>query len=107
MVLSPFCSTALLSVSRAININHPQFSVTMEEPRTEPIEQLARAIAQRGLTTPARIILDIIAPLDFLASQVTLFARPFIPGNRWTRTIDALCDARGWRMLHDLLNRDC
>jgi hypothetical protein len=79
----------------------------MEEPHTEPIEQLARAIAQRGLTTPARIMLDIIAPLGFLASQATLFARPFIPENRWTHTIDALCDARGWRMLHDLLNRDC
>jgi len=77
----------------------------MEEPHTESIEQLARAIEQRGLTTPARIMIDIIAPLGFLASQVTLFARPFIPGNRWTRTIDALCDARGWRMLHDLLNR--
>jgi hypothetical protein len=51
----------------------------MEEPHTEPIEQLARAIAQRGLTTPARIMLDIIAPLGFLASQATLFARPFIP----------------------------
>ncbi|MGQ9550164.1 MAG: hypothetical protein ACUVSY_16055 [Roseiflexus sp.] len=79
----------------------------MEEPCTKPIEQLAQAIMQRGLTTPARIMLDIVAPLGFLAGQVTLFVRPFVPGSRWTRTIDALCDARGWRVLHDLLNRDC
>ncbi len=79
----------------------------MAEPHTEPIEQLARAIVQRGLTTPARMMLDVIAPLGFLASQATLFVRPFIPANRWTRTIDALCDARGWRVLQDLLHRDC
>lgn len=73
----------------------------------EPLEQLARAIAQRGLATPARMLLDVLAPLGFLASQMTLFARPFVPGNRWTRYVDALSDARGWEQLRNILNRDC
>ncbi|MCS6841494.1 MAG: hypothetical protein RMJ54_10035 [Roseiflexaceae bacterium] len=76
-------------------------------PDNQPLEQLANAIVRRGLATPARIALDIIAPLGFLASQVTLFVRPFIPGNDWTRYIDALSDAQGWEQLRDILNRDC
>lgn len=78
-----------------------------QSPDTEPLEQLANAIAQRGLATPVRIMLDIVAPLGFLASQVTLFARPFVPVSRWTRYVDALSDARGWEQLRDILNRDC
>lgn len=76
-------------------------------PHDEPLEQLADAIVQRGLAAPARMLLDILAPLGFLASQMTLFARPFVPGDRWTRYADALSDARGWEQLRDILNRDC
>jgi hypothetical protein len=76
-------------------------------PHNEPLEQLADAIAQRGLTAPARMMLDILAPLGVLASQMTLFVRPFVPGDHWTRYIDALSDAQGWERLRDILNRDC
>ncbi len=78
-----------------------------QSPHDEPLEQLAHAIAQRGLATPARMLLDVLAPLGFLASQMTLFARPFVPGDRWTRYVDALSDARGWEQLRNILNRDC
>lgn len=73
----------------------------------ELLDQLASAIEQRGLATPARILLDVIAPLGFLAGQITLFARPFVPGNRWRNYVDALSDAEGWERLRDILNRDC
>ncbi|MFQ3633203.1 hypothetical protein [Roseiflexus sp.] len=76
-------------------------------PHDESLERLADAIVQRGLTAPARMLLDILAPLGFLASQMALFARPFVPGDRWTRYVDALSDARGWEQLRDILNRDC
>ncbi len=80
-------------------MNHP--------PHDELLERLADAIVQRGLTAPARMLLDMLAPLGFLASQMALFARPFVPGDRWTRYVDALSDARGWEQLRDILNRDC
>ncbi len=76
-------------------------------PHDESLERLADAIVQRGLTAPARMLLDILAPLGFLASQMALFARPFVPGDRWMRYVDALSDARGWEQLRDILNRDC
>ncbi|ABU58305.1 MULTISPECIES: hypothetical protein [Roseiflexus] len=76
-------------------------------PHNEPLEQLANALNQRGLATPARILLDILAPLGFIAGQITLFARPFVPGDRWARYIDALSDRQGWEQLRDILNRDC
>ncbi|MCS6940054.1 MAG: hypothetical protein RMJ55_07910 [Roseiflexaceae bacterium] len=78
-----------------------------QSPDNESLERLANAIAQRGLATPARIMLDIIAPLGFLASQVTLFARPFVPVSRWTRYVEALSEEQGWKQLRDILNRDC
>lgn len=78
-----------------------------QSPHDEPLEHLAHAIAQRGLATPARMLLDVLAPLGFLASQMTLFARPFVPRDRWTRYVDALSDARGWEQLRNILNRDC
>ncbi len=80
-------------------MNHP--------PDNEPLEQLAEAIVQRGLAAPARMMLDVVAPLGFLASQVALFARPFVPATRWMRYVDALSDAQGWEQLRDILNRDC
>lgn len=80
-------------------MNHP--------PHDESLERLADAIVQRGLMAPARMLLDMLAPLGFLASQMALFARPFVPGDRWTRYVDALSDARGWEQLRDILNRDC
>lgn len=73
----------------------------------ESLERLATAIARRGLTTPARIALDAIAPLDVIAGQMALFARPFMPHGHWAAYMDALCDARGWARLRDILNRDC
>ncbi len=76
-------------------------------PHDESLERLADAIVQRGLTAPARMLLDILAPLGFLASQMALFARPFVPGDRWMRYVDALSDARAWEQLRDILNRDC
>ncbi len=76
-------------------------------PDDEPLEQLANALVQRGLAAPARILFDVLAPLGFLASQMTLFVRPFVPGDRWTRYVDALSDTRGWEQLRDILNRDC
>lgn len=73
----------------------------------QPLEQLAAALSRHGLATPARMMLDVIAPLGFIAGQLTLFARPFVPRSRWTSCVDLLCDERGWATLRDILKRDC
>jgi hypothetical protein len=76
--------------------------------RTQILEQLAQAIARRRLTAPARLALDVIAPLSFLASQIALFLRPLTPLGRWHEYVAALDDEQGWKVLQRLVeNQDC
>jgi hypothetical protein len=76
--------------------------------RAQILQNLADGIARRRLTTPARIVLEALAPLGFLASQVTLFVRPFTPLGRWQAYISALDDEEGWEVLRELVDkRDC
>jgi hypothetical protein len=73
--------------------------------RTAILKELADGIARRRLTTPARIILDVIEPLGFLAGQLALFARPLTPLERWRAYLAALDDREGWKILHDIVER--
>jgi hypothetical protein len=76
--------------------------------RAQVLQQLTQAIARRRLTTPARLALDVIAPLSFLASQVALFVRPLTPLGRWHDYVAALDDEQGWKVLQRLVeNQDC
>jgi hypothetical protein len=76
--------------------------------RAQILQQLAQAIARRRLTTPARLALDVIAPLSFLASQVALFVRPLTPLGRWHDYVAALDDEQGWKVLQHLVeDQDC
>jgi hypothetical protein len=72
--------------------------------RTDLLRKLADAIARRRLTAPARLLLDAIAPLGFLASQVAAFARPLTPLGRWREYLTALEDERSWRLLQSLVD---
>jgi len=73
--------------------------------RTAILQTLVDGIARRGLLTPARIMLDVVEPLGFLASQVALFARPFVPLGRWQEYLSALDDQEGWIILHEIVDR--
>ena len=76
--------------------------------RSQILQQLAHAIARRRLTGAARLALDVIGPLAFLASQVALFARPLTPLGRWHDYVVALDDEQGWKVLQGLIeNQDC
>jgi hypothetical protein len=76
--------------------------------RTQILQQLADAVARRRLTAAARLALDVIAPVAFLASQVALFARPLTPLGRWHDYVAALDDEQGWNVLQHLIeNQDC
>lgn len=72
---------------------------------TNLLEQIADGLARRRLITPARIALDVVAPLGFLAAQAALFARPLLPVGRWRDYVAALSDEQGWRQLRDLLEK--
>jgi hypothetical protein len=76
--------------------------------RHQILQQLADTIRRRRLTAPARLALDVLAPLGFLASQVALFVRPLTPLGRWHDYVAALDDEQGWKVLQSLVeNRDC
>ena len=67
------------------------------------LQNLAAGIARRRLTAPARILLDLIAPLGFLASQLALFVRPFAPFGQWRDYLMALEEEAGWQKLQSLV----
>ena len=73
--------------------------------RTTILQNLADGIARRRLTTPARLVLDIIQPLGFLAGQIALFARPLTPFGRWREYLTALEDEDGWKILRHMVDR--
>lgn len=71
---------------------------------TEPLYRLVAVINRAGLQTPARIALEIFAPLDFLTSQAAQFVRPFTTGYRIDAYITALASESSWPELRTLLN---
>jgi len=73
--------------------------------RTAVLQDLAAAIARRRLVVPARIFLDLVEPLGFLASQIALFARPLTPLGRWREYVVALEDESSWKVLQSLVDR--
>lgn len=78
------------------------------EQRTDILHQIARALEQRRLLAPARIALDIVAPIGFLASQAATFIQPFFPEGRWRSYVAALSDQEGWDLLQRMVEtRDC
>ncbi|HNP69528.1 MAG TPA: hypothetical protein PLO33_15125 [Kouleothrix sp.] len=78
------------------------------EQRTLILQRLAAALARRRLVAPARIALDVIAPLGFLAGQAAQFVHPLVPAGRWHDYVAALSDEQGWSTLQSLVEQcDC
>jgi len=73
--------------------------------RDQVLHQLAQAIARRRLTAPVRLVLEVIEPLSFLASQLALFVRPLTPIGRWHDYVAALDDQQGWKVLQGLVEK--
>jgi hypothetical protein len=78
------------------------------EQRLQTLQSLAAAIARHRLAAPARLALDVAAPLGFLASQVALFVQPIAPLGRWHDYVVALEEEESWKVLRSLVaQRDC
>jgi hypothetical protein len=73
--------------------------------RTTILQDLADGIARRHLSAPARLVLDIVEPLGFLAGQIALFVRPLTPFGRWREYLTALEDEEGWKILHRMVDQ--
>lgn len=67
--------------------------------RATVLKDLAETLRRRQLDGAARLLLDVVSPLGFLASQLALFARPFTPHGRWRTYVDALTDEGSWNEL--------
>ena len=78
------------------------------EQRTLILKQLAATIGRHRLAAPARIALDVIAPLGFIAGQVAQLVSPLTPTGRWQAYVIALGDEQGWTLLQQLVEKqDC
>jgi hypothetical protein len=73
--------------------------------RTQVLQELADTLSRRRLLVPARMLLDVVAPLGVMASQVALFAQPFLPHSRWRAYVAALDDEYGWKVLHHMVDQ--
>jgi hypothetical protein len=73
----------------------------------DPLEHVAAAVRQRGLTTPALMLLTIARPLGFVGAQCLSLVQPLIPEQEWQarigRTASALEDEALWTRLEKLL----
>jgi hypothetical protein len=79
-----------------------------ETERQQALQELASQIEQHQLTSPARLMVDILAPVGILASQTALFMQPFLPHGRWRSYLAALTDEQGWEALQRILNsKEC
>ena len=74
------------------------------EEQEQALRQLATAIEQRGMLTPARMLLDALAPLNIIASQIALALHPLIPEAHWRLYISALGKTDSWEALQRILN---
>jgi hypothetical protein len=71
-----------------------------------PLERLAGAVVARRMEVPAIALLESVAPLGFLGSQIVHAARPLarlagLPADDWREVAEQLEDRRTLRRLAD------
>ncbi|WP_298814946.1 hypothetical protein [Chloroflexus sp.] len=70
---------------------------------SHPLHQLADRIEQAGLSVPAALMLQILAPLDVVCSQGAQVLMPLTRGTRLAGLIEPLTTPAHWPALRDLL----
>jgi hypothetical protein len=74
------------------------------EEQQQALRELAATIERRGMLTPARMLVDTLAPLNIMASQIALAIRPLVPRAPWRLYISALGETESWQALQRILN---
>lgn len=72
---------------------------------TQRLQALAATLQRRNLDAAARIILDVMKPIAFLASQTAVFIQPMIPRGQWQIHVDLLCEETNWTRLRAMLDQ--
>ncbi len=80
--------------------NHEQ-----EQGRAQAVQAVADALGRSRLEAPARLLLDVIAPVDFLASQVAAFTRPLLPFGQWRSYVAAFESEESWALLRRMVDQ--
>ncbi|MCP4599433.1 MAG: hypothetical protein GY847_02670 [Proteobacteria bacterium] len=69
----------------------------------EPLERLAKSVVERGMETPAIILLESVRPLSFLTGQAMVAAWPLVKmaanWDDYSQVADALEDRRTVQIL--------
>ncbi|GAB4205601.1 MAG: hypothetical protein OHK0022_31860 [Roseiflexaceae bacterium] len=73
--------------------------------QAQAVRAVAEVLAQSRLEAPARLLLDVIAPVDFLASQVATFTRPLVPFGRWRNYVAAFESEESWALLRRMVDQ--
>ena len=73
--------------------------------REQRLHELVTTLSHQKLDGAARLLLDIVGPVSFLASQVALVVRPLTPRGRWHDYVDALTEEEGWNAFRRFINR--
>ena len=76
------------------------------EQQAAALQQLAERIDQAGWRDSAAFALDVVGPLDVVASQLAAFTRPFIGTHPWALYAEALAEPAAWRVLRQLITPD-
>ncbi|MBC8160957.1 MAG: hypothetical protein H7Z42_07035 [Roseiflexaceae bacterium] len=63
------------------------------------VTHLAAALRRRRLDGAARLALEVIVPIAFIACQAALFARPLTPPGRWRDYVDLMTTEANWNAL--------
>jgi hypothetical protein len=77
--------------------------MTAEE-RQRRIDAIAGRLHGRRLTAPLRLILDALAPIDVISSQLVLLFRPLVPLGQWRADLAALEETEAWSELRQRLD---
>lgn len=76
-----------------------------QQQQTLLIRQVADGLAARRLSGVAQLLLDIVVPVGFLASQLATFSRPLVPHGRWRSYVAAFETEASWTLLRDMVGR--
>jgi hypothetical protein len=74
------------------------------ESRQEQLQKVITQIDRAGLRVPAAILLDLLAPLDVISSQIAQFAHPFMRGTSLDPYARLLTETANWEELRELLS---
>lgn len=67
--------------------------------------EIAAGLRRRRIDGAARLVLEVVEPVAFLASQAALFVQPLTPRGRWHDYVDLMTKEANWRTLRRMVDQ--